>query len=318
MTSEAVGGSPLQVPTSGAEIFERGYRSYEGERTGIAGSMRTVLVASMQRALGLRRKFRFKIVPIIAVLLAYVPALIFLGVAWFFGSEFFEEFGLQADYAGYYGQIGFAIAIFAAFATPELLCSDRRTGMLGLYLAGPMTRPRYLLAKGAAIVLLMMLVTLVPLLFMLAGYSAMGLGPDGAGAIIKLLARIGASGLLVAIFITLVSMAVSTFTDRTGFAAAGVFMVMIGGGILTTVLVAEADANPVVQLIAPGNLLQDVVYRIFNFQPDTSQLGPGLERRDVLPVEDLSAIGSLGIFAAVCAVLIVIVVVSYRRLEVTK
>ena len=36
-----------------------------------------------------------------------------------------------------------------AFVAPEALCTDRRTGMLGLYLASPLTRDSYLVAKVA-------------------------------------------------------------------------------------------------------------------------------------------------------------------------
>ena len=41
-----------------------------------------------------------------------------------------------------------AVLVFVAFVAPEVLCPDRRTGMLGLYLASPLTRDTYLVGKA--------------------------------------------------------------------------------------------------------------------------------------------------------------------------
>ena len=50
-------------------------------------------------------------------------------------------------YGEYYGFIISALIVFASFVAPEALCPDRRTGMLGLYLASPLTRDTYVLSK---------------------------------------------------------------------------------------------------------------------------------------------------------------------------
>ena len=63
-------------------------------------------------------------------------------------------------YGEYYGFIVSAIIVFVAFVAPEVLCTDRRTGMLGLYLASPLTRDTYLLAKAIAVAVV--LATVVP------------------------------------------------------------------------------------------------------------------------------------------------------------
>ena len=56
---------------------------------------------------------------------------------------------LLPTYGEYFGFVSLLVVLFVAFVAPEMLCTDRRTGMLGLYLASPLTRDTYLVAKAA-------------------------------------------------------------------------------------------------------------------------------------------------------------------------
>ena len=142
-----------------AQIFDRGYRKYDGERTGLMGAFRTLVRHSVGHALGLRRSARYKVVPVLIIVAAYLPAAVFIGVAALLPNDIEE--GFLPTYAGYYGFVIAAIYLLAGFVTPELLCPDRRTGMLGVYLASPLNRPTYLVGKALAVLILLMIVMIV-------------------------------------------------------------------------------------------------------------------------------------------------------------
>ena len=48
-----------------------------------------------------------------------------------------------------------------------MLCTDRRTGLLGLYFASPLDRNTYLVSKAAAVAAVLSIVTTGPLLLMI-------------------------------------------------------------------------------------------------------------------------------------------------------
>jgi ABC-2 type transport system permease protein len=246
---------------SDARIFDRGYRHYDGSRRGVRGAMLSLGRHSIQRALGLRRPFGAKVFPILAVAIAFIPAIVFVGIAAFVPDNSVRDDFLPT-YGEYYGFVTSAILIFSAFVAPEVLCPDRRNGMLGLYLASPLTRDTYLVAKAASVLAALTLATTGPPLLMLVANTLQGNGPDGPDDFVVLLVRVVAAGLAVSVAHTAVSLAVSSLTDRKAFASAGVIVLLIASSIVAAVLVENADA-PVwvwgINLIAmPFQLVQRI------------------------------------------------------------
>ena len=125
----------------GARIYDVGYRPYGGERRRPRWAVVTVALHAVQRVLGLRRSFRHKVLPGLAIVIAFLPALVSLVLAVVL-EERLDVGDELVTYGDYYGFVVGAIALFAAFVAPEALCTDRRTGMLGMYLAGPLDRGR--------------------------------------------------------------------------------------------------------------------------------------------------------------------------------
>ena len=295
----------MTSPTSGPpEIYSRGYRVYDGPRTGVRSGMVAVVVSSIQRAFGLRRKFRFKVVPLLTIIVAYIPALAFLGIAVLLPSELASE--VVAEYAGYYGLISVSMILLSAFVVPEVLGSDRRTGMFGITMASPLNRWQYLVSKFGAILAVMSTVTILPVIFLLIGYTVLDIGPDGFSGVIETLVNIAISGVILSVFFALFGMAVSTLTDRPLFATAGIVMSIIASEALSNIVADNTDAPEAIRLFGLTRIPNELITRLWG------------SNEDLIPLDGVSNLGSLGAWLGVVVLFGAVVLVGYHRLEVTK
>jgi ABC-2 type transport system permease protein len=272
-----------------ARIVARGFQRYEGPRSGVGGAIRSVSWQSIRSTLGLGRPARYKVFPVASVVIAYLPAVVFVGVAIVVGDLL--DPSEVADYAGYYGFITAAILLFAALVAPEVLVSDRRNGMLALYLSTPLHRGTYLAAKALAVVAMLGLVTLGPPLLLLIGYTVDGDGPDGLGAWLTVLVRIVVSSAAVSAALSAVSMAASCLTDRRAFAAIGVVLLALATPALASALVEGAELSPSWRLIDVFSMPFELVYRIYG-QPGNF---PELSTTSIVAVNLAWTVGGLAV-----------------------
>ncbi len=259
MTTTQPTGPPADAGEQ-ARIYEQGYRAYTGDRTGVPGAMRTVITTSIRSVLGLGRSGRHKIMPVVVIALAYVPAVVFIGLAALLPSDIEESF--LPSYAEYYGFTSTALLLFSAFVAPELLCSDRRTGMLGVYLSSPLTRQTYLAAKTLAISIILTIVTIGPPLLLLIALSLEDAGPDGWGAGLTLAYRIIVSGIVLSAVYAAVSMAVSATTERKGIATATTLGLLVTSTVVTNLLIEETGVSPWLHLADLPTLPLELAFRI--------------------------------------------------------
>lgn len=246
--------------TGDAQILDRGYRKYDGPRTGVAGAVRAVVVHSIQRALGMRRSIWAKLFPVAIIGFAYLPAIVFVGIIALFPKSDVAAEALPS-YGDYYSFVIAAIMVFVALIAPEVLCTDRRTGMLGVYLAAPLDRDTYLFAKAVAIAAVLSIVCLGPPLLMLIANVLQSTGPDGVGDILLTFVRVLATGVVETLLFTGITMGVTSLTDRKAIAAAAIILLFLVSISMTGIFDA-AFAPAGVYVFAPTFLGLELAPRI--------------------------------------------------------
>ncbi len=255
-----------------ARILERGYRAYDGKRGGIGAAVRTTAKHSIQRSLGLKRTIWQKILPALTIGLVYIPAIVFVGI-----TAMASRFEINADfgptYVEYYGFVNAAILVFSAFVAPEVLCTDRRSGMLGLYLASPLNRNTYLLAKTLGVLTILSIVTVGPVLLVLIGKTILGAGPDGFDGWLLTFGRIILGGLGISALYASLSMVISSLTSRRAVASAAIVIVLIASaGAVGSLLGAGGSEN--LQALDLFSLPFQLVYSIYGDRWPTEDYEP--------------------------------------------
>ena len=163
-----------------ARVADVAYSRYDGPRSGRLAAIWSLARWSSLRALGARRGWKAKVIPITLILLGFAPALVVLGLRALFGPTVFKGGLANAlPYSDYTGTIGIVILVFSVVVTPELLCPDRRDGTLSLYFSTAISRGDYVVGKVLAALMPILLVTLVPPLILYAGNLLFAVHPVG-------------------------------------------------------------------------------------------------------------------------------------------
>jgi ABC-2 type transport system permease protein len=243
----------------GARIHDRGYRGYTGERSGRFGAMRALYVFTIRRVLGFGRPFRTKALPVIVGVLAFLPAIVLIGLTVLVPTLNDEAL---PSYPDYYGFIISAIVVFVAFVSPEALCPDRRHKMLGTYLASPLDRFTYVVAKLAAVASIICGVTLFPPLLLAIARTLQGIGPS-PGDFAILLGRILLTGTVLALFFASLALGVASLTDRKAFASAGMILLVIVSGAVASAIFQGEDSRAWATLLSVAVVPLEFVLRVY-------------------------------------------------------
>ena len=279
------------------EIFDRGYLHYGGPRLGQWHAIWALARYSMARALGIRRSWTAKIIPLLLYAAVAIPVLIAIGIRAFLpGFEFL-------DYAAFFGAIFLLVGIFVAMIAPEMMSSDRHDRLLPLYFSRPIGRSSYVVAKLLAAGLLTLSMSVVPAVVLWLGNGLLAEAPlpalrDSLGD----LGRIVLAGTMIAFYLGAIALMISSFTARKSIAVG----VIILGFVLSESLsfaISEAlrdqpDLARWVSAVSPSLTIANLVGRLFD-EPDLAAEIP------------LSA--TLGVMAAVIAICCAVMFAWYQR-----
>ena len=219
-------------------IYDRGYRTYEGPRTGPSGARAAVYKEGIRRVLGLGRKARQKVFPWSLLSVAVVAAAIFVGLHWAIGN--IEE-SLREGIPTYGGLFDFYSAIsllFIALAGPQLLIPDRTSGALSVYFSRPLTVDGYLTAKVGSFATVVGAIYMVPQLVLHIGLGL--ISDDGflpyMGDHLDVLWKVPVTTLGFITFHGAIVFLLSAYISRPGIAAAAFLgLITAGSGIAAQV-----------------------------------------------------------------------------------
>ncbi|HEY7032393.1 MAG TPA: ABC transporter permease subunit [Thermomicrobiales bacterium] len=266
-------------PARYGEIYDRGYQHYDGPRLGRRHAFGALVRYSMKRALGIKKGWTSKVVPILLYVAVALVVVIPLGVEAFIPSASILE------YWDFFGFIFLIQGIFVATIAPEMLCGDRRENVLSLYFSRAITRLDYLLAKLVAAAILTLTISLVPVVIYWLGRQFLDDHPMSA---IKNnaddLGRIVICGVLIAAYLGALGLAISSFTGRKSIAVA---IIIVGFVISTSLAFAlaaaiDSDYKKYFVLLSPVNTIETLSYQIFNQRIENSEFGSPLALWEVV------------------------------------
>lgn len=215
-------------------VFDIGYRSYTGEREGRRRPRLAVLKDGIRISLGLGRGPRAKVLPWLFLALGCVIALIMALIAGaaerFAGPGSAERLNLPS-HGDYYGFASIILFVMASVVGPELLCRDKRDGVIHLYLVRPLTGSDYLGARWLAFLLVMLVAAWLPQCILFAGLAM------GDAAPMTYLSkhwldvpRFLLAGAVMATYHTTIALLAASFTTRRAYAS----VFLVGLFVITT------------------------------------------------------------------------------------
>ena len=205
------------------ELYDLGYVHYEGPREGRMRARKAVYSNGVRTILGLGRGPLDKALPILLFAAAMAPAVVLALVA----SQL-DDIDVPG-HSAYYQIVSIILILFSAMIAPELLCPDRRSGVLSLYLVRPLTSTDYVAGRWMAFFSITLLLVYSGQVLLFAGFVLSAESPlDYMRDNWLDVPRFLGAGLVFALFATTLALAAAAFTTRRAYATAflvGLFII---------------------------------------------------------------------------------------------
>ena len=283
-------------------IYDLGYRHYDGARLGRRHSVLSLYFYTLRGAFGLGRRSSSKIIPIAISIIAFIPALIQLGIA-SIASGIVDLIKPE----NYYGYVQVTVALFCAAVAPEIVGRDQRTRTLSLYFSRTLKRRDYALAKLAAFTTALLLLTLLPQAVLFVGNT---LATKDTTQFLqdnwRQIPRIILSGLLIASLMASLSLAIACQTSRRSYATVAVIAVFLVTTPLANIFVREAGGiGHLAILLSPFDLLAGTTGWLFDARS---------EREGIVSIADLPMLIYPLMTLAVTAIATALILRRYARI----
>jgi ABC-2 type transport system permease protein len=257
----------VPVPGSGATgaVYDRGYRPYEGPRGRRGAAARALTLASIRRALGLRRSWRQKVAPFVLLGIVTIPAIVNVGIGYVTRDSPVGDRIEIITYRDYVG-VSSAMLLFVALVAPDVMCPDRRQRVLPLMFARPLTGTDYALAKLGAITSIVLAFSFVPQVVLFVGNMLVS---DSAleyvGDHLDVLWKVPVAAFLLALHYAVLGVAIASLTDRRIVAGAGFIGLLLLTSITSGILVGDftiegGSAAAVINVAGQPLYVRDLVF----------------------------------------------------------
>jgi ABC-2 type transport system permease protein len=255
--------------TAPGNIYDLGYRGYDGPRFGRLTVALGLLRQTLREAYGIGRGGRAKIAPFVLLALNTLPAVLAVGltalVSQAGGGDALEG-GIPIRHETYQSLTSTLVMLFCAAQAPELFGRDQRYGVLPLYFSRVLTRIDYALARTGGLFLAVFVIAIVPQIVLSLGAvlaasdPITGLRDDLPDVPRYLAVSILASGLLAG-----VSAVIAAWTPRRAYATATIIGIFILPPVIVGVIseLAVSDAARVLHLASPGDVIEGLNAAIF-------------------------------------------------------
>lgn len=253
--------APLAEPARYGEVYDRGYKHYDGQRLGRNHAFNALIRYSIQRALGIKKRWTAKIVPIIIYIVALGTVAILIGI------EAFLPQSETMSYSDFFIFIFLVEGLFVATMAPEMLCPDRRENVLTLYFSRAISRLDYVLAKLAATAILTLTVSFAPVALLWIFRQLLADKPLTALVDnLDQLGKIAIAGGLIALYMGAVGLAISSFTGRKAIAIPVIFVgYLVTEGLVNGFAHALRDQgwSDYLLFLSPATLVNNLAYSFF-------------------------------------------------------